>query len=142
MTQTILAIAGKPGLYLLVSRGNKMLIVESIDAEKKRRSVGARDRVTSLNDIAIYTDAEDVPLMQVFAAVKDKEGGAVASIDHKNASKEELFAYMAEVLPNFDRDRVYPTDVKKLIYWYNILVTNGLADFSEEATDSSEPQAE
>lgn len=142
MTQTILAIAGKPGLYLLVSRGNKMLIVESIDAEKKRRSVGARDRVTSLNDIAIYTDAEDVPLMQVFAAVKDKEGGAVASIDHKKASKEELFAYMAEVLPNFDRDRVYPTDVKKLIYWYNILVSNGLADFSEEAADSSEPQAE
>lgn len=131
MTQTILSIAGKPGLYALISRGKGMLIVESIDSTKKRIPAGARDRVTSLNDIAIYTDSDDVPLMQVFDAIKTKENSAPASINHKTASKDELFAYMAEVLPNFDRERVYPTDIKKLLNWYNILVTNGISDFTE-----------
>ena len=131
MKETILAISGKPGLYKLVSRGNRNLIVETIDAQKKRFPAFAADKVISLADIAMYTDEKEVPLRQVLNNIKAKEDGKVAQLDWRKASKEELFAFMGEVLPNFDRDRVYPADVKKLIQWYNILIENGLTDFDE-----------
>jgi len=131
MLETILAISGKPGLYKLVSRGNHSLIVETIDAQKKRMPAFAADKVISLADIAMYTDEKEVPLRQVLKNIKEKEGGKAAGINFRGASKEELYAYLVEVLPDFDRDRVYPTDVKKLIQWYNILVENGLDDFDE-----------
>ena len=131
MLETILAISGKPGLYKLVSRGNRNLIVETIDAQKKRFPAFAADKVISLADIAMYTDEKEVPLRQVLNNIKAKEDGKVAQLDWRKASKEELFAFMGEVLPNFVRDRVYPADVKKLIQWYNILIENGLTDFDE-----------
>lgn len=131
MLETILAISGKPGLYRLVSRGNNSLIVETIDAQKKRFPAFAADKVISLADIAMYTDAKEVPLRQVLKNIKEKEGGKASSLDWRKASKEELYAYLGEVLPNFDRDRIYPIDVKKLVQWYNILVGNGLDDFDE-----------
>lgn len=131
MLETILAISGKPGLYKLVSRGNNNLIVETIDAQKKRFPAFAADKVISLADIAMYTDEKEVPLREVLNSIKTKEGGKVASIDYRKASKEELFAYLGEVLPNFDRDRVYPADTKKLVQWYNLLVENGLDNFDE-----------
>ncbi|MBO7167588.1 MAG: DUF5606 domain-containing protein [Bacteroidaceae bacterium] len=131
MLETILAISGKPGLYKLVSRGNNNLIVETIDAQKKRFPAFAADKVISLADIAMYTDEKEVPLREVLNSIKAKEGGKVASIDYRKASKEELFAYLGEVLPNFDRDRVYPADAKKLVQWYNLLVENGLDNFDE-----------
>ena len=131
MLETILAISGKPGLYKLVSRGNNNLIVETIDAQKKRFPAFAADKVISLADIAMYTDEKEVPLREVLNSIKTKEGGKVASIDYRKASKEELFAYLGEVLPNFDRDRVYPADAKKLVQWYNLLVENGLDNFDE-----------
>ena len=131
MLSTILAISGKPGLYKLVSRGNRNLIVETIDAQKKRFPAFAADKVISLADIAMYTDEKEVPLRQVLNSIKEKESGKVAQLDWRKASKEELFAFMGEVLPDFDRDRVYPADVKKLIQWYNILIENGLTDFDE-----------
>lgn len=131
MLETILAISGKPGLYKLVSRGNRNLIVETIDAQKKRFPAFAADKVISLADIAMYTDEKEVPLRQVLNNIKAKEDGKVAQLDWRKSSKEELFAFMGEVLPNFDRDRVYPADVKKLIQWYNILIENGLTDFDE-----------
>ncbi len=131
MLETILAISGKPGLFRLVSRGNRALIVETLDAQKKRTPAFETDKIISLADIAMYTDEEEVPLRQVLKAILDKEEGKKASLDPKKASRDELFAYLAEVLPTFDRDRVYPTDVKKLIQWYNILVDNGLTDFDE-----------
>ena len=131
MLETILAISGKPGLYRLVSHGNRSLVVESMYAAKKRMPVFGTDKVISLADIAMYTDAEEVPLRQVLNAVKEKEQGAASAFPYKKASKDELSAYLAEVLPNFDRDRVYPSDVKKLIQWYNILVENGVTDFDE-----------
>ena len=131
MLETILASSGKPGLYRLVSHGNRSLVVESMDAAKKRMPVFGTDKVISLADIAMYTDAEEVPLRQVLNAVKEKEQGAASAFPYKKASKDELSAYLAEVLPNFDRDRVYPSDVKKLIQWYNILVENGVTDFDE-----------
>ena len=131
MLETILAISGKPGLYKLVSRGNNSLIVETIDAQKKRFPAFAADKVISLADIAMYTDEKEVPLREVLNSIKTKEGGKIASIDYRKASKEELFAYLGEVLPNFDRDRVYPADAKKLVQWYNLLVENGLDNFDE-----------
>ena len=136
MLETILAISGKPGLYRLVSHGNRSLVVESMDAAKKRMPVFGTDKVISLADIAMYTDAEEVPLRQVLNAVKEKEQGAASAFPYKKASKDELSAYLAEVLPNFDRDRVYPSDVKKLIQWYNILVENGVTDFDEALQDT------
>lgn len=131
MLETILAISGKPGLYKLVSRGNNNLIVETVDAQKKRFPAFAADKVISLADIAMYTDKKEVPLREVLNNIKTKEGGKVASIDYRKASKEELFAYLGEVLPDFDRDRVYPADAKKLVQWYNLLVENGLDNFDE-----------
>lgn len=131
MLETILAISGKPGLYKLVSLGNNNLIVETVDAQKKRFPAFAADKVISLADIAMYTDEKEVPLREVLNNIKTKEGGKVASIDYRKASKEELFAYLGEVLPNFDRDRVYPADAKKLVQWYNLLVENGLDNFDE-----------
>ena len=141
MKKTILAISGKPGLYSLVSRGKGMLIVETVDAAHKRMPAGGRDKVTSVNDIAIYTEGDDVPLVDVFAAIKAKEQGAPVSIDPKKATKEELKAYMAEVLPTYDRERVYVTDIKKLISWYNILVTNGIDDFETEEAEETATEA-
>ena len=104
---------------------------------QKRQPVHGTDKVISLGDIAMYTDDEEVPLRQVFANVKAKEEGKPATIDPKKASANELHEYMAAVLPNYDRDRVYNNDIKKLITWYNILVNNNMADFedpTEEAT--------
>ena len=136
MLETILAISGKPGLYKLVSRGNRSLIVETLDAQKKRFPAFSADKVISLADIAMYTDEKEVPLWQVLTSIKEKEGCKTASLDWRKASKEELFAFLGEVLPNFDRDRIYPTDVKKLIQWYNILVENGLTDFEKDLKET------
>ena len=133
MLETILAISGKPGLYKLVSRGNRSLIVERIDARHHRFPAIATDRVISLADIAMYTDEEEVPLADVLTAIQKKEEGGKSSLDVKKASKEELFAYLSEVLPAFDRDRVHPSDVKKLLQWYNLLIENGLDDFSKSS---------
>ncbi len=137
MLKTILAISGKPGLYRLVSRGNRSLVVESLDAAKKRQPAFGTDRIISLADIAMYTDDEEVPLRQVLNNIKTKqEGKAVTDIDLKTASKDQLFQFMADVLPQFDRDRVHTSDVKKLIQWYNILIENGVTDFEEDLQET------
>ena len=132
MQQTILAIAGKPGLYKLVSRGKNNLIVEALDTTHRRQPAFGSDRITSLADIAMFTDTEDVPLMDVLENLKTLENGKKSSVDYKKASGEELREYFAKVLPTFDRDRVHSSDIKKLIQWYNILVENGITDFKEE----------
>lgn len=136
MLQTILAIAGKPGLYKLVSRGNRNLIVESLDTARKRMPAFGTDKVISLADIAMYTDEEEVPLHRVLKNIFDHEGGKVTSLDYKKASKEELADFMAMALPNYDRDRVYPSDIKKLAQWYNILIENGITDFEVELQET------
>ncbi len=132
MLKTILSISGKPGLYKLISQARNMLIVESVSAEKKRMPVYGNDKVISLGDIAMYTDDDEVPLGNVFESVKEKENGGLVSIDYRKASADELNAFMAEVLPNYDRDRVRTSDIKKLIQWYNLLVANGETDFKEK----------
>lgn len=144
MKQNILAISGKPGLFLLVSRGRTTLIVETLDAAKKRFSVGLHDRVSSLNDISIYTTDEDVTLMKVFENIRQAYDGKVVDINAKKASKQELAAFMEKVLPNYDEDRVYPNDIKKLITWYNLLTELGYTDFEEkeEGEEAETPEAE
>ena len=135
MLKTILAISGKPGLYKLISQGKNMLIVEALSADKKRSPIYASDKVISLGDIAMYTDADEIPLSEVLESVKTKEGGNVTSLDYKKASTEELGEFMAAVLPNYDRDRVHLSDIKKLIQWYNLLVSNGVTEFVEKKED-------
>ena len=109
-----------------------MLIVESVNAEKKRFPAYGNEKIISLADIAMYTDDAEVPLYEVLEAIKEKEKSAAASIDPKKATPEQLREFLAEVLPNFDRERVYVADIKKLVSWYNILVANGITEFKPE----------
>lgn len=132
MQQTILAIAGKPGLYKLVSRGKNNLIVEILDSTHRRMPAFANDRITSLGDIAMFTETDDVPLMDVLENLKILEEGKKASVNEKKASGDELREYFTKVLPEWDRERVHISDIKKLISWYNILVENGITDFKED----------
>ena len=145
MLKKILSVSGKPGLYKLVSQGKSMLIVETL-TDGRRLPVYAREKIISLGDIAIYTDGDEVPLYEVLNSVKAKEEGqAVSSIDASRATPDELRAYMAEVLPNFDRERVYPTDIKRLLSWYNLLIGAGITDFdpqeAAEEADVETPEA-
>src|SRR5574344_2835873 len=132
MLQTILAISGKPGLYKLVSRAKNSLIVEILDETHRRLPAFAADRITSLADIAMYTDGDDVPLGKVLENMKQLEESKEASINYKKASGDELREYFAKVLPNFDRERVHVSDIKKLIQWYDILIKNGITDFEKD----------
>ena len=142
MLKKILSVSGKPGLYKLVSQGKSMLIVETL-TDGRRLPVYAREKIISLGDIAIYTDGDEVPLYEVLNSVKAKEEGqAVSSIDASRATPDELRAYMAEVLPNFDRERVYPTDIKRLLSWYNLLIGAGITDFDpQEAAEEEDVEA-
>lgn len=141
MLKTILSISGKPGLFKLVSQGKNMLIVESL-ADQKRIPAYAKDKVISLGDIAIYTDDEEVPLHEVLTSIKNKENGEKSSLTPAGAKPEELRAYLAEVLPNFDRERVYPNDIKKLLNWYNLLIASGMTEFTPEEVKEDEKAEE
>ena len=132
MQQTILAISGKPGLYKLVTRGKNNLIVEALDTSHRRMPAFSTDRITSLADIAMFTETDDIPLMDVLENLKTLEAGKKASVDPKKASTKELQDYFTKVLPEWDRDRVHVSDIKKLISWYNILIEAGITDFKEE----------
>lgn len=138
MLKTILSISGKPGLYKLISQGKNMLIVESINTEKKRFPAYGNEKIISLADIAMYTNDAEAPLYKVLNTIKQKENSQIASIDPKKATPEQLREYLSDVLPDFDRDRVYVTDIKKLISWYNILVSNGITDFVPEENSKDE----
>lgn len=140
MLKTILSISGKPGLYKLISQGKNMLIVESL-TDKKRLPAYGNEKIISLGDIAMYTDTEDVPLQEVLLSIKRKENGAAVVMDLKKATPDDFRAYMAEILPTFDRDRVYVSDIKKLITWYNLLIASDMADF-EAVADENEAVAE
>ncbi|MAU15488.1 MAG: hypothetical protein CMH46_08110 [Muricauda sp.] len=125
----ILSIGGKPGLYRLLTQTRGGFVGESL-LDGKRVTVGLRSNVSVLSEIAIYTLEEEVPLKEVFQKIKEKEGGKKTSISHK-AEKIELEEYFFEVLPNYDEDRVYASDIKKIIQWYNILIDNNITDFVE-----------
>nr|MBD5376362.1 DUF5606 domain-containing protein [Bacteroides sp.] len=138
MLRKILAISGRPGLFRLVNQGKNMLIVEELTTGK-RIPAYARDRVSSLGDISIYTVDGDRPLAEVLELVKEKN--EAKPVDLKAIG--DLRAYFAEVLPDFDTERVYTADIKKLLQWYNLLVNNGITEFVEEApAEEAEEAAE
>jgi len=138
--EKVLSISGKPGLYELTAQTRGGFVAKSI-TEGNKISVNVRHNVSLLSEIAVYTYTEEVPLGTVFQKMYEKEDGKPA-IDHK-ASKKDLESYFAEVLPDYDVERVYQSDIKKIIQWYNLLVTNGFTDFSKEEkeTDKSEEKA-
>ena len=131
----ILAIGGKPGLYKLLTQTRSGFVGESL-IDGKRVAVGIRNNVSVLSEIAIYTLEEEVPLREVFEKIKGKEKGGKTSIGHKE-EKIKLEEYFFEILPNYDEDRVYPSDIKKIIQWYNILHDNGITDFAETDDDNA-----
>ena len=142
MLKNILAISGKPGLFKLVSRGTNMLIVESL-IDGKRIPTYSRDKIVSLAEVSMYTTGEDVSLSEVLNALGKKYDFKAVEMDAKKADNEELRAFFAEVLPTFDRDRVYPSDIRKLIAWYNLLIQAGFPDFTlQEDEEGKEAVAE
>ncbi len=128
----ILAIGGKPGLYKLVAQSRGGVIVSSLSDDKKF-PVTQASNVSALKDIAIYTYAEEVPLAEVFQKIADKEDLGQA-ISHKE-KPETLRNYMLEILEDYDQERVYNSDLKKLFQWYNILQENGMVTKAEEKTE-------
>ena len=132
----ILSIGGKPGLYKLLTQTRSGFVGESL-LDGKKVSVGLRNNVSVLSEIAIYTLEEEVPLREVFQKIKEKEGGKKTSVSHK-AEKIQLEEYFFEVLPNYDEDRVYASDIKKIVQWYNLLVDNKIDDFSEPKEEEAQ----
>lgn len=136
--QDILAISGQPGLFKYVAQGRAGIIVESL-VDQKRTTIPSSAKVSSLSDIALFTVEEDKPLREVFQLLLDKENGAQASVSPKSAP-QELSAYLESVLPTFDHERVYPSEIKKLIQWYNLLVKVGMTDFKEAEEQTEEKE--
>ncbi len=136
MLKTILSISGRPGLFKLVSQGKNMLIVESL-LNGKRTPAYAHDKVISLGDIAIYTTEEDIPLSEVFESIKTKNEGKTIDIKAIGGEKE-IRAYFATILPDFDDERVYTNDIKKVFSWYNQLIDAGIDKFKSEESSSEE----
>ncbi|MDD6475571.1 MAG: DUF5606 domain-containing protein [Sodaliphilus pleomorphus] len=138
MLKEVLCISGKPGLYKLISYGKNLVIVESL-VDHKRQPAHSRDKIISLGDVAIYTTGDDVPLSNVFQSILEKyDGKAIDSANYKTA--EALDEFFKGVLPNYDVDRVYKTDIKKVINWYNILVNAGYTTFKEEEKNEADSQ--
>jgi hypothetical protein len=134
----ILAISKKPGLYKLITQSRGGFIVESL-LDQKRISVSISSNVSLLSEIAIYTLNEELPLKEVFSKIFDKEKGAETSTSPKS-SKDDLEAYFFSVLPDYDEDRVYPSDIKKILNWYNLLNNHQLLDFNTEASSLEEEE--
>jgi hypothetical protein len=139
MLSKILSVTGRPGLFKLISTGKNLNIVESL-ADGKRIPVYAQEKVVALSDVSIYTNDGDTPLRDVLKKIKEKENGSKVAIGTK-ASGNELFTYLKEVLPDYSRESVYASDVKKLISWYNILIENKIDLDEVETTDETSSEA-
>lgn len=139
MLKGILAISGQSGLFKLVAEAKNNIIVESLDTGK-RMPAYSTNKISALEDIAIYTDTADVPLKEVFQIIAEKENFGQAP-DHKS-NTSQLKSYFAEILPSYDRDRVYVSDIKKVMQWYNILQEKDMLDFSEEETEEQKDNEE
>ena len=138
MLKTILSISGRPCLFKLVNQGKNMLIVESL-MTGKRTPAYAHDKVISLGDIAIYTTEEDIPLNDVFEAIRVKNEGKQVDVKAIGGDNE-IRAYFAEILPDFDDERVYTNDIKKVFSWYNQLVGAGFDSFKSEEPESEKTE--
>ncbi len=138
--EKVLSIAGKPGLYKMMTQTRGGFIAESL-LDGKKMSVGIHHNVSILSEIAIYTLTEEKPLREVFKLIKEKESGNQTAVSHKE-SKDKLEEYFFEVLPDYDEDRVYASDIKKILQWYNILQKNDLLNFEVEAEAVSADEEE
>lgn len=132
----VISISGKPGLYKVIAQAKNSIIVESLQ-DKKRIPAYSTDRISALEDISIYTIDDDKPLPEILADMYAKQEGKEGP-SHKD-DISELTAYLLEILPDYDDERVYPSDIKKLFQWYNLLLKAGCLEPSEE--DASEEQA-
>ena len=135
MLKEILSISGKPGLQKLVSNSSNAIIVESL-IDGKRFPAYSNSKIIALEDISIYTETEDLPLKEVFKRIYTKEEGKQI-LSHKEAN-EKIIAYFNEIVPEYDKDRVYTSDMKKIIQWYNLLTEKGLLNFTEEEEEKKE----
>ena len=138
MLKGILAISGQPGLFKMIAEAKNNIIVESL-LNGKRMPAYSTSKISSLEDIAIFTETSEVPLKDVLKLIAEKEKNGMIE---KNFSGNELKAYFAEVLPEYDRDRVYTSDMKKMIQWYNLLQKNGLLDVEENEDSSANKEEE
>ncbi len=138
MLKEILSISGKPGLQKLISNSSNAIIVESL-IDGKRFPAYSNSKIISLEDISIYTETEDLPLKEVFKRIYDKEEGKQI-LSHKEAN-EKIIAYFNEIVPEYDKDRVYTSDMKKIIQWYNLLTEKGLLNFTEEEEEKEKKEA-
>ncbi|WP_411768118.1 DUF5606 domain-containing protein [Winogradskyella sp. A3E31] len=137
----ILSISGKPGLYKIVTQTRTGAVVESL-LDGKRITVGAHSNISILSEIAIYTLTEEIPLREVLKTIKEKENGEPTKVGPKDG-KLALEEFFFEVLPEYDEDRVYPSDIKKVVQWYNILQKNNLLstlESEDEEKDTSEEE--
>ena len=135
----ILSIGGYPGLFKMVSQMKSGLVVESL-LDGKRMPAYSTQKILALEDISIYTDEDDVPLADVFGKIAEKSGGK-AALNPKKASVKELSDYLGEVLPDYDRDRVYNSDLKKLFQWFNLLAEKGMLKEEEEEKPKKKAKA-
>ena len=140
----IVTIAGRPGLFLVKSQAVGKIIVESL-IDGKCSPAFARERMSSLEEISIYSVDEDRPLKEVFRSIHEKMGDKV-DFDVKKATNDQLKAKFLEIMPDYDQDAVYPSDMKKVFLWYQMLMNKGLLDFTEEAkeepTEEAKPEGE
>lgn len=136
----ILSISGKPGLFKIITQTRGGFVAESL-IDKKKITVNMQSNVSVLSEIAIYTLNEELPLRDVFKKIKEKENGQPTSISHKD-SKDVLEEYFFEVLPDYDEDRVYPSDIKKVLQWYNLLQAQDLLDFIEGNSKDTKSEEE
>lgn len=139
MLTKILSITGRPGLYKLISTNQNMNIVESL-IDGKRIPVYMHEKIVALSDVSMYTNDGDIPLKEVFKKIKEKENSKPVLLNSKSSSKE-LFSFLTDVLPEYNKESVYASDVKKLISWYNILIEKGI-DFETEESKTEENELE
>ncbi|MEG1738471.1 MAG: DUF5606 domain-containing protein [Odoribacter sp.] len=135
MLKEILSISGKPGLQKLISNSSNAIIVESL-LDGKRFPAYSNSKIIALEDISIYTEGEDMPLKEVFKRIYTKENGKEA-LSHKEPT-EKIIAYFSEMVPEYDKDRVYVSDMKKIIEWYNLLTQKGLLNLEEKEEQKEE----
>ena len=138
----ILVISGQSGLFKFISQGRNSVIVEGL-SDHKRTTIPATAKISMLEDISVFTQNDDIPLREVFKKIQTKEIGGVA-IPHKS-SDAELKKYFLEVLPDYDQDRVYLSDIRKVLMWYNLLHELEITDFEtpEEVGETVEvPETE
>ncbi len=141
MLKKILSVSGKSGLFKLISTGKNINVVESL-SDGKKIPVYMNEKVVSLGDVSIYTEENDIPLSEVLKKIKEKESGNKVKLTSKSSNKE-VFDYFAEILPDYNQEKVYASDVKKVLNWYNLLIDHNIDfEIEEEASGESDEAQE